>query len=845
MKKLIVGAFVVGCLSGAFAGTNGGWVKYAGNPVLGSPELGTCFDLDVVPWGTAKFNSYFSWRSQECIALSRSDDGIHWSEPVRCLEPDEASGWEDVVNRATVWFKDGTYHMWYSAQARGYSKIGYATSKDGVRFTRVSKTPVMIPRYPYEGFSVMNPCVRWDDRKGCWRMWYASGETFEPNVLCYAESKDGLSWERSPLNPILARGGKNTWDRNRVGACSVQPLKDGRWVMFYIGYTDIDTANIGVAISQDGISGWKRLAANPIVSPTPKAWDSSACYKPSVFWDEAAGKWLLWYNGRTAGREYIGLVEHKGYDLGPEEHPYNVVLPQEQVRQRFDRFNLEDDELYKNQFSNAGVFFNFRQFPLFECPDEDISRTYYFRWWTFRKHLKKTPSGWVVTEFLPNVPWAGKENTISCPFGHHMREGRWLRSTEFLDDYIRFMVTEGTVNGPRAYACWPAWGALERAKVTGDRQYAISLLPQFVKNYELWEKGWAAGNSASIKDMGGYDRSKKVPIQAGFRPERGLFDFIGNREGTEFALSHDGARPMVNAAMWAEATAIAQIAAEAGDKVLSEKYAAKADALRKNICERLWNPTEKFFTALSVAGEQDDVCELHGYAPFYFRMPLASSYQAAFRPLVEETGFAAPKGLTFPMRKTPGFNAEIDYRKHECLWDGPSWPYATSVALTALYENLQGKDASAMPIGAGDFVKLLKQYAAQQVLVREDGKTVPWIDENLHAFTGQWLARHILVEQAKLRNQPVRYPERGKDYNHSTFNDLVISGLCGVIPQADGKIVLKPLAPAEWDWWCVDGIRYHGRDLTVLFDRDGTRYGKGKGLVVLVDGKSAPFELLK
>ena len=29
--------------------------------------------------------------------------------------------------------------------------------------------------------------------------------------------------------------------------------------------------------------------------------------------------------------------------------------------------------------------------PLFECPDKDFERTYYFRWWTFRKHIKQTP----------------------------------------------------------------------------------------------------------------------------------------------------------------------------------------------------------------------------------------------------------------------------------------------------------------------------------------------------------------------------------------------------------------------------------------------------------------------
>ena len=58
---------------------------------------------------------------------------------------------------------------------------------------------------------------------------------------------------------------------------------------------------------------------------------------------------------------------------------------------------------------------------------------------------------------------------------------------------------------------------------------------------------------------------------------------------------------------------------------------------------------------------------------------------------------------------------------------------------------------------------------------------------------------------------------------------LVIDLLQGL----DGKVVVKPLAPEEWDWWCVDGVRYHGRDVTVLFDRDGKHYGKGKGLVVL------------
>jgi hypothetical protein len=298
-------------------GAGNGWRKYEGNPVMGDPaKLGTCFDVNVVKGAEASFSMYFSWRPKKAIALVKGEDGITWSEPIICLEADPTSGWEDNLNRSCTVFKEGVYHMWYTGQARGYSKIGYAVSRDGVRFTRVSKLPVMIPDHPWEGCSVMNPYVRWDAVRGIWRMWYASGETYEPNVLCYAESKDGLKWEKSPLNPIFVKGAKDSWEQDRVGGCEVHPLPDGRWVMFYIGYSDIHTARVGAAVSPDGVTRWTRLKANPIVSPTVGSFDASACYKPSVYRDEKSGRWLLWYNGRNTNKgEYIGLVIHEGLDL--------------------------------------------------------------------------------------------------------------------------------------------------------------------------------------------------------------------------------------------------------------------------------------------------------------------------------------------------------------------------------------------------------------------------------------------------------------------------------------------------------------------------------------------------
>ena len=85
--------------------------------------------------------------------------------------------------------------------------------------------------------------------------------------------------------------------------------------MFYIGYENIDKAQICVAHSPNGVSDWEKSPFNPIVIPTPEQWDADACYKPSAIWNEETQQWMLWYNGRKRYDEYIGLVYKEGREL--------------------------------------------------------------------------------------------------------------------------------------------------------------------------------------------------------------------------------------------------------------------------------------------------------------------------------------------------------------------------------------------------------------------------------------------------------------------------------------------------------------------------------------------------
>lgn len=79
---------------------------------------------------------------------------------------------------------------------------------------------------------------------------------------------------------------------------------------------------------------------------------------------------------------------------------------------------------------------------------------------------------------------------------------------------------------------------------------------------------------------------------------------------------------------------------------------------------------------------------------------------------------------------------------------------------------------------------------------------------------------------------------RSSYYNHSSFADLIINDLIGLRPRTDNIVEVHPLIPeGKWDWFYLDKVPYHGKSLTIFWDKDGSRYGKGKGFQILADGK--------
>ena len=488
--------------------------------------------------------------------------------------------------------------------------------------------------------------------------------------------------------------------------------------------------------------------------------------------------------------------------------PAHFVLKAESFRQMIEDFNKNDHELYRGYYPNTAAWdFLEANIPLLDCPDEDIQRTYYFRWWTYRKHIKQTPDGFIVDEFLPQVDWAGKYNSISCAAGHHLYEGRWLKVANYMDDYSVFWFRKG--GEPRRYSFWAANAIWARYCVNGNKLFAIGLLPDLMANYEAWEKS--------------------------HRDANGLYWQSDDRDGMEVSIGGSGYRATINSYQFGDALAIAQIADLAGKADIAREYRGKAAVIKGLVEAQLWDVDAQFFKVLS-RGENKPLAkvrEQHGFTPWYFNLP-GPQFAVAWKQVMDPQGFYAPFGPTTAEQRHPQF--ALAYVGHECQWNGPSWPYATSVTLTGLANLLNGLPQDA--IGAKDYFKLLQIYTQSHQLKLDDGRVVPWIDENLNPTNGDWISRTRLKAWKNGTWEAGKGgEERGKDYNHSTYCDLVISGLIGLRPRSDETVEVNPLVPLAWDAFCLDRIPYHGRSLTILWDKTGQRYGKGKGLRVFADGK--------
>jgi len=530
-------------------------------------------------------------------------------------------------------------------------------------------------------------------------------------------------------------------------------------------------------------------------------------------------------------------------DLSADFPGHTPVLEADRQLQKWSFWNNRDWDWYQANL------------PLWESPDAEIDEIYYYRAEVLTKHLRyaSPETGYVFTEFsnADTLSWAGRYNAIGGAADLQFEEIRWLKNRQYAHDYARYwMLTSGAQ--PRNYGFPAAWSTWQMAMVHDEPSVALELLDHYVANYEAWERGWV-----------------EYPHDNGFDGERQLFWNTGRDMGGEFNLAScqlseelrgiagykirggAGFRPDVNAELFAEAQTISRLAHLAGRDDLAERYAHKADLLRKNVQMYLWDQTREFFVHRwkydeysegDTAGQKsirswsmiwetnldrnggvgykpeesgrEHGRELTGYVPWRFALPDDDEkFAAAWKFLTSAEYFYSPYGPTTAEQGDPWFHVVY----HACRHNGQSWPFHTSRILSAgarLLNDYQNH-------GGFDREKYLDLFRIYTKIQHKEGR--PHLAEAHHAFKPKWVQDE--------------WP--GLDYFHSSYIDHVITGLAGLRPKDGDEVQIHPLAPASWDYFALDGVAYRNHTMSIVWDRNGQRYKMGKGLQVLVDGRVA------
>jgi predicted GH43/DUF377 family glycosyl hydrolase len=236
------------------------------------------------------------------IGYASSSDGIIWDKyennPV--LVPGNQGEWDDTnTDHACVLLIDGTYKMWYMGEDESSARIGYATSTDGLNWEKYNGNPVLNlgTAGTWDENEVMHPSVVFDG--STYHMWY-NGYGQDVQRTGYATSPDGINWTKYSGNPVLTIGDPGVWDDYMLALMRVI-YKDNEFKIWYTAGDGTDGSSkyfrIGYATSPDGIT-WSKSENNPVLDKGEVgAWDSLGVVTSTVIFDTTGKIYKMWYGG--------------------------------------------------------------------------------------------------------------------------------------------------------------------------------------------------------------------------------------------------------------------------------------------------------------------------------------------------------------------------------------------------------------------------------------------------------------------------------------------------------------------------------------------------------------------
>lgn len=464
--------------------------------------------------------------------------------------------------------------------------------------------------------------------------------------------------------------------------------------------------------------------------------------------------------------------------------------------------------------------------PFFDCSDPGFKKMWYYRWWIVRFNMVEA----AYPDLNGPVFYEGKlgfDNTITFAVPAQVKELTYLRDPGFALSQVRNTYRNRSQNGTivdppgspywgENYSHWTAMAVAELNRVHPiSRDVLAELLPAMAADVRGWLKAYDQDQDALPERF--------EPRVTGYD-----LDILSYWYFNGLKLTHTREPPPLERVdfasfVYGNARGVAELAEIAGDAALAAEMSEEADRVRDAALAHLWDDRDAFFYPREARGNQRiPVRELHGFFPFLTGLaPDEPRYTAALAKLVDPAEFWA----RFP----PVITSLAHYREWSWEMDGLTRniaPHPISMGGRTLLQALRRYERTAL--NADHFMELMSRYndLVYPGVLRSD----PYWRPNAHEYYSKW--------EPNASGPRPKPSDISHDF-HSMWLSLAVEGAIGLVPRNDDVIELAPLARG-WSHFLIDGLRYHGHDLTIVWDApDGTVHYDGypEGLSVYGDGK--------
>jgi predicted GH43/DUF377 family glycosyl hydrolase len=252
--------------------------RYSGNPLLRNGPEAVDFQKTgprvVLKEGPTTYRLWYEAVGSTgitSVGYATSTDGMTWTKQGAVMSPGGATSWErDELSPNSILFEGGVYKLWYhgggyfmggSGTRYGNGRIGYATSPDGITWTKYATNPVLDigSAGGFDDEQVAEPRVV--KVAGGYRMYYTGrNAAAKRQSLGLATSTDGIAWTKDSRNPILD---STRWGDFWGGAFFYE---SGVWLLWHADDSG-GSSRINFKWSRDGIA-WTDGTQNPVLVPS-------------------------------------------------------------------------------------------------------------------------------------------------------------------------------------------------------------------------------------------------------------------------------------------------------------------------------------------------------------------------------------------------------------------------------------------------------------------------------------------------------------------------------------------------------------------------------------------------